>query len=54
MADEQAGQIIRLRRGAEFAGQAKAAGAEQGRQGTDFALRRQRHLHAAIERVAIE
>ncbi|MNP62162.1 hypothetical protein D3C76_1574160 [compost metagenome] len=54
MADEQAGQIIRLRRGAEFTGQAKAAGAEQGRQGADFAVCRQRHLHAAIECIGIE
>ncbi|MNG20670.1 hypothetical protein D3C84_1049430 [compost metagenome] len=54
MADQQAGQIIHLRRGAELTGQAEAARTEHGRQGADFAVRRQRHLHAAIERIAIE
>ncbi|MNL25197.1 hypothetical protein D3C87_1466700 [compost metagenome] len=39
---------------AEFTGQSQAAGAEQGRQHADFAVRRQRHLHAAIKGFAVE
>ena len=54
MADHQAGQIISLRGGAEFAGQAQGAGTEQRRQHAEFTVRRQRHLHATVKRRAIE
>ncbi|MNX98795.1 hypothetical protein D3C86_1312150 [compost metagenome] len=43
-----------MRRSAQFTGQPETAGAEHRRQRTDFTVRRQRDLHAAIKRIAIE
>ncbi|MNG03822.1 hypothetical protein D3C84_869170 [compost metagenome] len=43
-----------MRTGPQFAGQPQAAGTEQGRQRTDLAVRRQGHLHPAIEGGVIE